>query len=166
MKKGVLFIGLGIAFLAVSLWVVLSRGRSAKAVRAKFRLGGAMLTLVSLTSLASCERGAMVTCYDPVMPPYNSIDFTAQSGLEFRNGDKMLFHCICAFDGEAEFTLTSAEGEVLQSEKIAFTTADDGNKLEFTVNVGDYRGAAKLAVSYDHMEDTPVNYEVDIVIVE
>ena len=47
MKRALMIIGLGIAFVGASLWVMLSGGRSAKAIRAKFRLGGAILTLVS-----------------------------------------------------------------------------------------------------------------------
>ena len=51
MKKTLLVIGLGTAFLAVSLWVWLSNGKSAKAVKAKFRLGGALLTLTGMMAI-------------------------------------------------------------------------------------------------------------------
>ena len=42
MKRTLLLIGLGIAFIGVSLWVTMSRGRNARAIRAKYRLGGAI----------------------------------------------------------------------------------------------------------------------------
>ena len=66
------YIGLGIAFLAVSFWLFLSGGRSAKAVRAKFKLGGLMLSTWAIVSAASCNGpgpGPMVTCYEPAQPP-------------------------------------------------------------------------------------------------
>lgn len=54
MKRTLSIIGIGAAFGAVSLWVWLTRGKNAKAVKAKFRLGGALLTLTSALSLVSC----------------------------------------------------------------------------------------------------------------
>lgn len=62
------YVAVAIAFAAVSLWVLLSGGRSAKAVRAKFRLGGIMLSLSGLAFMSGC--GA-VTCYDPVISCYD-----------------------------------------------------------------------------------------------
>ena len=43
-----IYIGIGIAFAAVSLWVILSGGNNAKAIRAKYKLGGALLTTWAL----------------------------------------------------------------------------------------------------------------------
>lgn len=64
--------GVGMAFLAVSAWVFFSRGENAKAIRAKYRLGGIMLTFLTMLSAASCGDGGdgigpFVTCYDPVV---------------------------------------------------------------------------------------------------
>lgn len=64
------YIGLGVAFIAVSLWLFLSGGKSAKAVRAKYRLGGLMLSAWTIVSAASCNcSGPVVTCYEPAAPP-------------------------------------------------------------------------------------------------
>ena len=168
MKKAFLLICLGAAFLAVSLWVVLSGGRSAKAVRAKFRLGGAILSLVSLTALTSCEgRGPFVSCYDPVPPPSNDVYIGSDiRGGQFRNGDVILFTYRCDFEDELQIDITSAEGEVLQSEKIAIVPDSQGQSLEFVLNVGDYVGAAKLHGSYCCYEEQTIDFEVDILIVE
>lgn len=69
-KAFFVYVALGIAFAAVSLWVILSRGKNAKAIRAKYRLGGAMIATWAILSAASCDGpGPFVTCYDPVMPP-------------------------------------------------------------------------------------------------
>ncbi len=59
----------GVAFAGVSLWVFLSKGRSAKAVAAKYKLGGIMLTALSFLSAASCGNTPTVTCYEPATPP-------------------------------------------------------------------------------------------------
>lgn len=59
------FIVLGFAFLAVSVWVWLGKGENAKAIKAKYKLGGMILSLSFFT--ASCDSGGTVppdvTCY-------------------------------------------------------------------------------------------------------
>ena len=70
----------GIAFLAVSAWVYFTRGKNAKAIRAKYKLGGIMLTCMAMLSVASCgelgDPGGEIMCYDP--PPDYS--FTLRTG--------------------------------------------------------------------------------------
>ena len=59
------------AYLAVSAWVFLSKGGDRKAIRAKYRLGGILLTVWALLSLSSCDPAAgpgEIMCYDPVVP--------------------------------------------------------------------------------------------------
>ncbi|MBR3075709.1 MAG: hypothetical protein IKH11_08175 [Bacteroidales bacterium] len=64
------YVGLGVAFIAVSAWLFLSKGKSAKAVRTKYKLGGLMLSAWAIVSAASCNGpGPTVTCYEPVAPP-------------------------------------------------------------------------------------------------
>ena len=71
-KAFFLYIGLGAAFLAVSLWVFLSGGKNAKALRAKYKLGGMMLSAWAMLSAASCAGpGPIVSCYEPAEPPRN-----------------------------------------------------------------------------------------------
>ena len=64
----------GIAFLAVSAWVFFTRGKSAKAIRAKYRLGGILLMCMAMLSAASCGEifNPVVTCYDPVVEPMDN----------------------------------------------------------------------------------------------
>ena len=66
-KFFLIYIALGAAFLGVSLWVLLTGGKNAKAVNAKYRLGGLMLSAWAMLSAASCNP-FQVTCYDPVEP--------------------------------------------------------------------------------------------------
>lgn len=162
MKRALMIIGLGIAFAGASLWVMLSGGRSAKAIRAKFRLGGAILTLVSFTSLASCEN-VMVSCYDPVPPPHNTLTTEAGTGAVYGNGDKISIYCDFAFADSVTFTLLSDKEEVLQSETM---TLEPGEAcVDIALNVGDYRGKATLRASYNVYENQPIEVDFDIIII-
>lgn len=69
-KYFLIYVLVGIAFLAVSAWVFFTRGKNAKAIRAKYKLGGIMLTCLAMLSVASCGEifdPGEVTCYDPVI---------------------------------------------------------------------------------------------------
>jgi len=162
MKRSFALIGLailGVAFAAVSLWVMLSGGRSARAVRTKFRLGGIMLTLSAMVSLTACGSGAgdeyVVSCYDPAPPLQNDHRWSqgvANSSL--RNGDKVVLYYECRFGNEVRISLITDDGNedrVLCSQTYEVKTGD--NQLEFTIEAGDYRGRAKLRVEYDKYED-------------
>jgi hypothetical protein len=89
MKKTLLIIGLGTAFLAVSLWVWISNGKSARAVKAKFRIGGALLTLTGMMTVGSCNT--LTTCYDPA--PVNAVyierEVAYNTAQNVRNGDQI-----------------------------------------------------------------------------
>ena len=66
-----IYIVVGAAFLIASLWVTLSGGKSAKAIRCKYKLGGIVLTAWAMLSVASCQgdlNPKMITCYDPAPP--------------------------------------------------------------------------------------------------
>ena len=74
------YVFVGIAFLADSAWVFFSRGKYAKAIRAKYKLGGIMLMCMAMLSTASCGEffnPGEVMCYDPV-PDYN---FAVSTGI-------------------------------------------------------------------------------------
>ena len=146
MKKTVLFIGLGAAFLAVSLWVWLSNGKSAAAVKAKFRLGGALLTLTGMMTVGSCNT--LNTCYDPA--PVNAVyierEVAYNTAQNVRNGDQI----------KIELTYFSAYGikvtiekgvnnrEVLQSDVYQIT--ESNTNVFHTIDVGDHVGEAHLRV--------------------
>ncbi len=84
--KYVIFYGaVAVAFAAVSLWVILSKGKSAKAVRSKFRLGGIMLSLSGLMA-AGCGQ---TTCYDVAQP--TCYDVAAENIVSVRaDGDNAI----------------------------------------------------------------------------
>jgi hypothetical protein len=69
-KYYLIYVFVGVAFLAVSAWVYFSRGNNAKAIRAKYKLGGIMLMCLAMLSTASCGEildPGFVTCYDTVV---------------------------------------------------------------------------------------------------
>jgi len=73
-KAFFVYVALGVAFAAVSLWVFLSKGKNAKAIRAKYKLGGAMIAAWAILSAANCQGPVPeVSCYDPAPIP-NSFD--------------------------------------------------------------------------------------------
>ena len=61
------FVVLGTAFLAISLWVWFSNGKNANAIKAKYKLGGMILSL-SFFASTGCEP--VITCYDPIPQDY------------------------------------------------------------------------------------------------
>lgn len=94
LKFFLIYLLAGAAFIGVSLWVVLSRGKSARAIRTKYRLGGILLTTGAFLSAMSCDTsgikdsgtdeggddGGMVMCYDPVIEEENVVQFTIRHG--------------------------------------------------------------------------------------
>lgn len=161
MKKTLMLIGLGAAFMAVSLWVVLSGNRSAKAVRAKFRLGGAILTLLSATS---CVPG-IISCYDAPAPesgevktPTNHINIPSHMQYqEYRNGFTLVLNAQCGFNDTVEATVVNSNGDVLQSGEVVFKRGM--NTVDFTLDVGDFIGAATLSIHYRITEAEDANIE-------
>ena len=142
MKKVILFIGIGAAFLAVSLWVWLSNGKSARAVKAKFRLGGALLTLTGMMTVGSCN--IMTSCYDPA--PTNMVYIERGETQDVKNGDHITVKVsyFSAYGIKVTIAKDAENSEVLQSEiyKITESRAD----VIHTIDVADYVGEAHLRV--------------------
>ena len=142
MKKAILFIGIGAAFLAVSLWVWLSNGKSARAVKAKFRLGGALLTLTGMMAVGSCNT--LNTCYDPA--PVNMVYIERGETQDVKNGDHITVKVsyFSAYGIKVTIAKDAENSEVLQSEiyKITESSAD----VIHTIDVADYVGEAHLRV--------------------
>lgn len=85
------YLTVGAAFLVVSFLVWLTRGTNAKALQAKYRLGGILITTMALISVASCEGPwPGVMCYDP-QPMPNTI-YPVRANDEIHVGDTLLFY--------------------------------------------------------------------------
>ena len=156
MKRTILIVALSVAFAAVSLWLILSGGRSKRATNLKYRLGGMLIGLTALASTA-CEGGGgfMTSCYDPAPPPSNNHYWSdGVVNSELRNGDIVILNYECIFGEEVTLSLVSDDNEperVLCSKTYAVKQGD--NQLEFTIDAGDYRGRAKLRVEYEKYEE-------------
>ena len=146
MKRTILIAALGVAFAAVSLWLILSGGRSRRATRLKYRLGGAMLSLMALTS-TSCER-IITTCYDVYIPENSHYWDGVVANSELRNGDSIMLSYMCEFGSKVTALLVSDDGEnrVLCSQ--TYDVKYGESLLSFTIDAGAYRGKAKLGVEY------------------
>ena len=154
MKRTILIVALSVAFAAVSLWLILSGGRSKRATNLKYRLGGMLIGLTALASTA-CEGGggSLITCYDPYIPENYHRWKDSVANSELRNGDIVVLNYVCNFGEEVTISLISDDNDedrVLCSE--TYNVEHGDNLLSFTINAGDYRGRAKLCVEY-------VNYE-------
>ena len=156
-----IYIAAGVAFLAVSLWAFLSNGKSARAIRYKYKLGGLMLTAWAMLSAASCEGpGPFVTCYEPMVTCYDvaveehdEVDVVVKGygGNKLKSGDVLEVYVYYA-SYENYRCRISADPEngdvfVIQTEEFALSS-DDGNlaRTEITLAATEYKGMAKVFV--------------------
>lgn len=152
-KAFIIYVSLGIAFAAVSLWVFLSRGKNAKAVRTKYKLGGAMIAAWAILSAASCQGpGPMVTCYDPV-PPQNDVLVAAkdQNAQTLKCGDIIQVMVLSPTFREYQITLATegTEPKLLQSENFVREEEEmDSWQATFEIELAetDYKGSVNLKV--------------------
>lgn len=145
-KYLIIYIVVGAAFLGVSLWVILSKGKNAKAIRYKYKLGGIMLTAWSMLTFASCEGpGPFVTCYDPVAPEYAYIEGTDK----VKNGDVLIVTVVTELTGKYRcriFPYPEAETQELQVQD--FECQRGQTECPITIAAGDYKGEAIVYVYY------------------
>lgn len=157
-----IYLTAGAAFLAVSLWLILSGGKSASATRAKFKLGGIMLTAWSMFSAASCGGVPVVSCYEPVEPPkvtcYDVVmetDVIVVSvkdlgGNKLKPGDVMVFNIQHPNAKVYRFRLHSGDAATPVIQEFSFTLPDGLGKdssFEQVLAPTDYRGEATITVS-------------------
>ena len=148
-KYILLYSAVGVAFLAVSLWLILSGGKSARAVRTKYRLGGAMLTLWALFSASTCGPRIHVgepLCYD--MPaPTNEVSIAPKTGESFKSGEIMTVNIdIPTFDKYAFEVRTASNVVLLQGEKVLPEEKEYKYEFEIKLPGTKYKGNATLNV--------------------
>lgn len=148
MKKSLLIIGVGAAFLAVSLWVWLSNGKSARAVKAKFQLGGALLTLTGMMTVGACNSNNLVSCYDPVSTDvvYIEREGAYDEAQDVKNGDqiKIKVSYFSAYGVKVTIAKDAQNEEVLHSQVYKIT--ESNTDVIHTIDVGDHVGEAHLRV--------------------
>lgn len=164
-KYFLIYVCVGIAFLAVSAWVYFTRGQNAKAIRAKYKLGGIMLTCMAMLSVVSCGEilgpdSGFVTCYD-VAYEDNITSVTIKHGdssfqdqeiapgdvfdvnIQFPTFEKYMFRVV----------LSDKEETVLQKTKLTITDAENAHfEIPLSTDVT-YKGGAILKVNGIVKED-------------
>lgn len=150
------YIGAGAAFLLVSLWVFLSKGKSTKAVRAKYVLGGVLISAWGLFTAASCEGPFQVTCYEPAVTCYDvempQVTISAkEGGRQLKAGDVLVVR-IDMLEYETYRLEIKADESVLQSWDLpasAFSkdNENEANQCEVTLDAVDYKGDVLALIS-------------------
>lgn len=175
-----IYAGVGAAFILVSLWVLLSRGRNPKAINAKYKLGGILLIAWSILATASCEKGPLsnveeaidggeVMCYDPA--PFNYIYFTTdktdkEGRYYLAPGGNLTIIIEGATFKEYSFAINKriadknsdeAIGELLQAD--SFVLEGDSyshqHKIEYTPTDNEYTGQVIVSVWGPAEENQP-----------
>ena len=171
-KYFLIYVFVGIAFLAVSAWVFLSGGQNAKAIRAKYRLGSILIMATAMLSVASCsiiegiiDDGGMVMCYDPVEPePTENIvkfSFVKDEGKEYKYnyelypGDKISVNiAVPTFKKYLLILNATVDGERKEIQRTIMEVEDtSATSVKFDIPVSEditYKGEAQVVVSgYD-----------------
>lgn len=134
---------LAAAFTAASLWVFLSGGKNAKAVKAKFRLGGLMLTVSGMLSATSCDGLFPVMCYDTAVPIY--VEFASTQMNEVEVGDVIDFTVKDLTCKAYTYEIYSQDNTLIQSG--SFTLSGATGKI--TIGETEYRGLINLIIYGD-----------------
>lgn len=126
---------LAVAFAAVSLWVWLGRGKNARAVRTKFRLGGLLL---AFTTAVATQQSCTTSCYDTAMLPACTLE---DEDMQCSNGDQVSFSMSGQNYRYFSFALLDSKGNILQSGALKH-----GIVYYFHVSVGEYVGTAQIRI--------------------
>ena len=157
-KFAFVYIAAGVAFVAVSLWAFLSNGKSAKAIRYKYKLGGIMLTAWTMLSAASCEgTPPYVTCYDPVVECYDvavetdrvTVTVKDYGSNRLKPGDVMIFSIADPMYREYRFCIHEGDYEAPVFQEFTFLLPEDASDaVTFQQELAptDFRGTAQISV--------------------
>ncbi len=145
-KLYLLYIALGALFVGASLWVFLSKGKSAKAIRTKYRVGGALITLCGMLSFGSCDRtNGGITCYDPI-PPSNYVNPSANI-TKIAANDSLFYYIYQPTFPQYSYSLFTEKKEELQKGFLAKSEKGINKGLYyFTVNKHSYTGKVNLSI--------------------
>ncbi len=144
-----LYAAVAVAFAAVSLWVIFSGGKSAKAIRTKFRLGGIMLTLAGMMSntgcSVSCYEPVDPTCYDPAVLDMVSIVPVHDSGEVLHVGDML---CVTVeFPSCSRYSYKISTVEELPSDiQEGLLELDENCQAVIAIAETQYRGGIRIGI--------------------
>ena len=136
------FIVLGIAFLVVSLLVWFSNGKNAKAIKAKYKLGGMILSL-SFFASTGCEP--VITCYDPIPQDYVYAEKLYTDSI-FK-GDSVLISIQAKTFSNYSYTLSDSTATKVLQEGILAAHKNSNSEFTFTINKNlSYIGKVKIDI--------------------
>ncbi len=166
-KYFLIYVAAGAAFLAVSLWLILTGGKNPRAVNAKYKLGGIMLIAWSVIATASCEKGPLanilgsfgegqVMCYDPVSLPNSFYVSTDSHDKDWNyllaNGDSLTIYIENASYREFSISINKRISGKEGDEAIGELLLDE----DFTLDEGVYSCSHKIEYSpYDEVYTGP-----------
>lgn len=159
-KYLIIIAGIGVVFVGVSLWVFLSRGRSAKAISAKYKLGGALLTFWAMFSAATCgpkNKGiAEPLCYDMPCPVNEVSIFGKEDGNSFSDGDVLTVTILYPVASKYIWNITGEDGShIIQEGEFSQPAEDTSHELdsEITIATGGYSGNAVFTLEASYTEE-------------
>jgi len=178
-----IYILAGAAFVGVSLWAALSRGKSAKELAAKYKLGGIMFTAWSLLCAASCEMpGPKIMCYEPAVPPevtcYDvaapsnvlTVSVKGKEGMEVQPGDVLIISIEApeCLKYACRITPRDSEPSVIQDKTFDGLQYTSRLLLEMPLEATEYKGEALVQVfgyySVSETEERQIQLEGEFVI--
>ena len=149
-KYVLIYVFVGIAFLAVSAWVYFTHGKSAKAIKAKYRLGSILLMCTASLTATSCFM-----CYAPIMPE-SVVEITQRPEsdapetyeIEIRPGEcfSLLFNE--AFCDKYLLTIIADDAQYTELQREVLVV-NDSQKCTFDITLSPeitYKGSADLRV--------------------
>ncbi|MBO7070046.1 MAG: hypothetical protein J6W09_01990 [Bacteroidales bacterium] len=160
-KAFFIYVGVGIAFLAVSLWVILTAGKNSKAVSAKYKLGGMLIATWAMLSACTCNGPGVgtVTCYDPIPPEqpmcYDVAVMVNEVVLEsttIKKGENFRISIKEPTGDNYVARILSSDGKELQKATLA---REEGSNWDFFFKASSSlpAGKAVLVVEYIHKEN-------------
>lgn len=164
-----IYIAIGAAFLIVSLWVTLSAGKNAKAVRTKYKLGGMLLTTWAMLSACTCNGTGpgVVSCYDPIPPEqplcYDVAVMNNETSIEstsVKKGENFRIRIAHPTGDNYVAKLLDAEGNQLQKAKLELE--EDSNwDFFFKADSQLPAGKAVLVVEFIHKDSESDEEQAD-----
>lgn len=143
-KYTVIYAAVAVAFAAVSAWVFLSGGRSARAIRSKFRLGGLLLSISGMLGIISCSScSPVISCYDVAMP---EVMFTCPDPetSAVKCGDSVIITITFANYEAYMYKLEAvSDGTEIQSGPLDL---DEENMASVVIGETSFKGEARLSV--------------------
>ena len=152
-----LYAAVAVAFAAVSLWVIFSGGKSAKAIRTKFRLGGIMLTLAGMMSMTGCT----VSCYDPTPTCYDTVPSDMVSIIPVQDNGNVLhvgdMLCVTVeFPSCSRYSYKISTVEELPSDiQEGLLELDENNQAVIAIAETEYRGGISIGVFANPEDSEP-----------